>query len=91
MFDNNEMLRTAAKVFELYDLPDGATVSGATDKVEISYAWGSYDAPEMEMLVKALNEWKKVSGGRYVVFHPTKIDGVPVRIVASIPEDAYYA
>lgn len=92
MFDNQTVVETAEKVFERYNLPDGVThISGNTDKVEIYYRLGEYDVPEMEQIVKALNEWKRVSRGHYVVFHPTKIDGVPVRIIAEIPEGAYDA
>lgn len=91
MFDNITTLETALKAVKKYDLPDGFhAVSGRYDEVvSIEYSLGIWDVPEMEMVARNTNTWKKESGPQYVVDFRTEIDGVPVQVLAHIPKEAY--
>lgn len=89
MLDNKTVVETAAKVFEKYNLPDGAQIDGRYGQVSIWYVFDVEDTKDMEQVLHATNEWKKTSGRWYLVDHRTEIDGVPVRINAQIHQEAY--
>ena len=91
MLDCITSLGTALIAVKKYDLPDGFhAVSGRYDEVvSIEYSLGIWDVPEMEMVVRNTNTWKKESGPQYVVDFRTEIDGVPVQVLAHIPKEAY--
>lgn len=90
MLDNEKFLETVAAVFKKYDLPDGVTtITNGANRVEVYYRLGRFDAPEMEQIQRAVNEWKMTSGDQYVLSHSTEVAGTPVLIVAFIPQEAY--
>lgn len=55
MIDNNTLLTVAEEIFNRYDLPDGATIDGQYDRVQVSYVYiDGNGLPEMQRIQRAV-------------------------------------